>query len=140
MAKICGRGGIRTHEELAPSLVFKTSALDHYATLPTPAFAIYFADCVRRSPLRRAMAESVGVEPTRDYSSRRFSKPVHYRSAHSPGVTNYTRKGRLVSTLDDQGFPIVKCNFCYVADKFIADTASFTTTDCQVINFILKFR
>lgn len=120
MAKICGRGGIRTHEELAPSLVFKTSALDHYATLPA--------------------AESVGVEPTRDYSSRRFSKPVHYRSAHSPGVTNYTRKGRLVSTLDDQGFPIVKCNFCYVADKFIADTASFTTTDCQVINFILKFR
>ena len=122
----------------------------------------------------------MGVEPTRDYSSRRFSKPVHYRSAHSPntfnlssysslcpakqdldsviltcvrkqnlrhyrsahspGVTNYTRKVRLVSTLDDQGFPIVKGNFRFVADKFIADTASFTTMDCQMINFILKFR
>jgi hypothetical protein len=29
-----GRGGIRTHGQLAPTLVFKTSALVHYATLP----------------------------------------------------------------------------------------------------------
>jgi hypothetical protein len=29
-----GRGGIRTLGTVAGSLVFKTSALDHYATLP----------------------------------------------------------------------------------------------------------
>lgn len=31
----------------------------------------------------------MGVEPTQDYSSRRFSKPVHYRSAHSPRFSIY---------------------------------------------------
>ena len=31
---ICGRGGIRTHEGIATLEVFRTSALDHYATLP----------------------------------------------------------------------------------------------------------
>jgi hypothetical protein len=30
-----GRGGIRTHEGLAPLAVFKTAALNHSATLPT---------------------------------------------------------------------------------------------------------
>ena len=29
-----GRGGIRTHGELAPTAVFKTAALNHSATLP----------------------------------------------------------------------------------------------------------
>ena len=29
-----GRGGIRTHEGLAPLAVFKTAALNHSATLP----------------------------------------------------------------------------------------------------------
>ncbi len=29
-----GRGGIRTHETLAGLAVFKTTALNHYATLP----------------------------------------------------------------------------------------------------------
>jgi hypothetical protein len=29
-----GRGGIRTHGQLAPSLVFKTSSLNHSDTLP----------------------------------------------------------------------------------------------------------
>ena len=33
---IGGRGGIRTHGELAPSAVFKTAALNHSTTLPTP--------------------------------------------------------------------------------------------------------
>jgi hypothetical protein len=32
-----GRGGIRTHGRVTPSLVFKTSALNHSATLPYPA-------------------------------------------------------------------------------------------------------
>ena len=31
---IGGRGGIRTHERLAPLPVFKTGAFDHSATLP----------------------------------------------------------------------------------------------------------
>ena len=31
---IGGRGGIRTHEGLAPLAVFKTAALNHSATLP----------------------------------------------------------------------------------------------------------
>ena len=31
-----GRGGIRTHGELAPTAVFKTAALNHSATLPRP--------------------------------------------------------------------------------------------------------
>lgn len=30
----CGEGGIRTHEELSPLVVFRTTALDHYATSP----------------------------------------------------------------------------------------------------------
>ena len=30
-----GRGGIRTHGELAPTAVFKTAALNHSATLPS---------------------------------------------------------------------------------------------------------
>jgi hypothetical protein len=30
-----GRGGIRTHEGLAPLAVFKTAALNHSATLPS---------------------------------------------------------------------------------------------------------
>jgi hypothetical protein len=30
-----GRGGIRTHDGLAPMAVFKTAALNHSATLPT---------------------------------------------------------------------------------------------------------
>ena len=30
------------------------------------------------------IAESVGVEPTREYKSREFSELVHNRSAHSP--------------------------------------------------------
>jgi hypothetical protein len=29
-----GRGGIRTHEGVAPLAVFKTAALNHSATLP----------------------------------------------------------------------------------------------------------
>ena len=29
-----GKGGIRTHGELAPTAVFKTAALNHSATLP----------------------------------------------------------------------------------------------------------
>src|SRR5262245_54350740 len=32
--EIGGRGGIRTHEGLAPLAVFKTAALNHSATLP----------------------------------------------------------------------------------------------------------
>ena len=44
---IGGRGGIRTHGQLAPTLVFKTSALVHYATLPWG----------------NNTAESMGVEP-----------------------------------------------------------------------------
>ena len=66
-----GEGGIRTHEELAPLVVFKTTALDQLCDLSMISNLIH-------------NAESVGVEPTRDYSSRRFSEPVHYRSAHSP--------------------------------------------------------
>ena len=31
---MCGEGGIRTHGELAPSEVFKTSSLDLYETSP----------------------------------------------------------------------------------------------------------
>ena len=34
MRYIGGRGGIRTHERLAPLPVFKTGAFDHSATLP----------------------------------------------------------------------------------------------------------
>lgn len=45
--RIGGRGGIRTHGQLAPTLVFKTSALVHYATLPW----------------ENTTAESMGVEP-----------------------------------------------------------------------------
>ena len=33
-----GWGGIRTHEGLAPSLVFKTSAFNHSATHPSLIF------------------------------------------------------------------------------------------------------
>jgi hypothetical protein len=33
-AFVSGRGGIRTHEGLAPLAVFKTAALNHSATLP----------------------------------------------------------------------------------------------------------
>ena len=32
-----GQGGIRTHGELSPTLVFKTSALNRSATCPIPA-------------------------------------------------------------------------------------------------------
>src|SRR5437588_2578786 len=40
-----GRGGIRTHEGLAPLAVFKTAALNHSATLPIAANAreVYLA-------------------------------------------------------------------------------------------------
>ena len=31
---VCGGGGIRTHERLAPLAVFETAALGHYATPP----------------------------------------------------------------------------------------------------------
>ena len=34
-----GRGGIRTHGELAPSPVFKTGSLNHSDTLPAAPFA-----------------------------------------------------------------------------------------------------
>ena len=39
-----GEGGIRTHDRVAPIVVFKTTALVHYATSPS--------------------AEEVGFEPT----------------------------------------------------------------------------
>src|SRR6476620_1413052 len=42
-----GRGGIRTHEGLAPLAVFKTAALNHSATLPRFEIARLFC-----SPLR----------------------------------------------------------------------------------------
>jgi hypothetical protein len=32
---VCGGGGIRTHGEREPTFVFKTNALDHYATPPS---------------------------------------------------------------------------------------------------------
>ena len=39
--EIGGRGGIRTHEGLAPLAVFKTAALNHSATLPSLETTIY---------------------------------------------------------------------------------------------------
>src|ERR1700722_7189709 len=45
IATCCGgRGGIRTHGELAPTLVFKTSSLNHSDTLPYRNFT-RFQDC-----------------------------------------------------------------------------------------------
>ena len=40
------------------------------------SFAIYLADFVRRSSLRRAKADGVGFEPTMHFRACRFSKPV----------------------------------------------------------------
>ena len=39
-SKFGGSGEIRTHEQFNPSLVFKTSAFNHSATLPEPALYI----------------------------------------------------------------------------------------------------
>ncbi len=58
-ARFGGRGGIRTHGELAPTAVFKTAALNHSATLPrrtdvSPARA-------RLSRVPRAASNSRGL-------------------------------------------------------------------------------
>ncbi len=37
-----GEGGIRTHERVAPLLVFKTSAFNHSATSPIVTCSIYY--------------------------------------------------------------------------------------------------
>lgn len=61
----CGEGEIRTRDRLAPILVFKTSALGHYATPP-----INFPTKMRRVPesdwRNRSFADSrVSTSPTR---------------------------------------------------------------------------
>src|SRR5215210_5445057 len=38
-----GRGGIRTHEGVAPLAVFKTAALNHSATLPSCCNTLHYA-------------------------------------------------------------------------------------------------
>lgn len=52
-----GEGEIRTHESIATLVVFKTTALGHYATSPIIALAL--------NPALRGEAEEVGFEPTR---------------------------------------------------------------------------
>ena len=49
-----GRGEIRTHGRVSPSLVFKTSSLNHSDTLPTGCQITYFGKCDRRLARRRS--------------------------------------------------------------------------------------
>ena len=46
-----GRGGIRTHEGLAPLAVFKTAALNHSATLPRVEIIMIFLFSTRHGGL-----------------------------------------------------------------------------------------
>ena len=83
----CGRGGIRTHGQLAPTLVFKTSALVHYATLPHKTLTI--------------LGEEVGFDPTRASSAQGFSKPSQWTGlCDSSRTRHYTKKpiGHLTGT------------------------------------------
>ncbi len=70
-----GEGGIRTHGQLAPTLVFKTSALVHYATSP--------------------VAEAVRFELTRALSAQGFSKPSQWTSYATPPWGSLYQERRL---------------------------------------------
>src|SRR6266481_8941911 len=53
-----GRGGIRTHEGLAPLAVFKTAALSHSATLPDQCF-----QRLGTIPSKNTLATSGSMDP-----------------------------------------------------------------------------
>src|SRR3546814_2496366 len=66
-----GRGGIRTHGELAPSLVFKTSSLNHSDTLPavgarSEAPTSEFQSLIRTSYAVSRLARRSSYNPTDD--------------------------------------------------------------------------
>jgi hypothetical protein len=54
-----GRGGIRTHEGLAPLAVFKTAALNHSATLPCERY-----QCLSDIPNENVLATLQPLDPT----------------------------------------------------------------------------
>ena len=54
-----GRGGIRTHERLAPLAVFKTAAFNHSATRPLRQMRDRFPECKREGAVS-------GPAPARD--------------------------------------------------------------------------
>src|SRR3989344_6746058 len=84
---ICGEGGIRTHEELAPLAVFKTAALGLYATSPAsklyhhpcffPHLVISAPDFTLRSPIPNLLSLLPALESSRIPSSSLPSSTHH---------------------------------------------------------------
>ena|SRR3990167_11255968 len=71
-----GEGGIRTHDRVASIVVFKTTALVHYATSPEAV-----SQTCQPSLTRRRRWDSNPREP---YRARGFSKPVQWTSYATP--------------------------------------------------------